>query len=73
MANSKAGTTLRAVWVGSMLAFASSAAFAGVTIPPPGDITEDNTSPTIPEPTAAVVMAAGLGVVALATRLRRRE
>ena len=68
---SKAGTMLRALWVGSMLALASGTAFAG-TAPPP-DNTGDETVPVIPEPTAALVMAAGLGVVALATRLRRRE
>lgn len=69
---SKAGTMVRAVWIGSMLALASSTAFAG-TQPPPDDTNGDSTTPVIPEPTAALVMAAGLGVVALATRLRRHE
>jgi len=71
---SKAGAVLRAVLVGSMLALTSGSAIAGTQTPPVGDLNPDDTSgPVIPEPTAALVMAAGLGVVALATRLRRRE
>ncbi len=71
---SKAGTMVRAVLIGSMLALASTTAFAGLTPPPNGgDDTSDTTQPTIPEPTAALVMAAGLGVVAVATRRRRPE
>jgi hypothetical protein len=71
---SKVGTMLRAVLVGSTLVLASSAAFAGLAPPPTNeDDTSDTVQPVIPEPTAALVMAAGLGVVGLATRRRRPE
>jgi len=70
----KAGIVLRALMLGAMLMLTGSAAFAGTTPPVEDDSTVDDTSgPVIPEPTAAIVMAAGLGVVALATRLRRHE
>jgi hypothetical protein len=70
---SKLGMTLRAVVIGSILALASGTALAGTAPPTNGDINEDATGPVVPEPTAALVMAAGLGVVGLATRRHRRE
>ena len=63
---------IKALLLSTLLAFAANAAFASFD-DATDDVIVDDAGAIVPEPTAALVMGAGLATIAVARRFRRRH